>query len=258
MTAFIQIGDTHFGTTVDFVFRKASPFAKTMQLVEAIKALPRQPDFVMHTGDVVEFADEDAGYQLAQTVLDTLDCPVYFATGNHDRAARLRRWMTFGEKEDLAADKLFYRFAVGDEEFLVLDGRGRDKIDPEGMMSAEQLDYLKTVPTTGNPLTVFLHFPVHPVGSEWIDSGMLLQNGAALHLALLPLRERLRGVFHGHLHQTMQIMRDGITYTCVASGFRQFRFWRAGEEDVADYGSAEGFNWVDCADGQTVVRRFSV
>ncbi len=257
MTAFVQIGDTHFGATRETMFRNANPYDAAVRLVEAINRLPRRPDFVMHTGDLVDSPDEDAAYQLAQTVMSQLDCPVYYATGNHDRAAKLRQWMTFGAREDLAQDALFYRFAVAEHEFLVLDGRGPDEIDPEGVISAEQLAYLHAIPKTGRPLTIFVHYAVHPVGTDWLDNGMLLQNGLALHTALLPLRERLRGVFHGHLHQGMHVVRDGITYTCVQSGFRQFQFWRPNDDEVVDETIAAGFNWVDCANGQTVVRRFS-
>jgi 3',5'-cyclic AMP phosphodiesterase CpdA len=258
MTSFVQIGDTHFGETPDFIARNANPYAAAVRLVNAINQLPQRPDFVIHTGDVVDSADETAAYRLAQTVLAELGCPVYYATGNHDRAAMLRQWMSFGEKVDLAADVLFYRFSIGDEAFLVLDGRAADVIDPAGIISAEQLNYLQSLPPAGNPLTLFIHFPALPVGSAWIDNAMLLQNGSALHRALLPLRARLRGVFHGHLHQGMHVMRDGITYTCVPSGFRQFQFWHRQGDEIADYTMAQGFNWVNCAAGQTIVRRMTI
>ena len=54
-------------------------------------------------------------------------------------------------------------------------------------------------------------------------------DGEDVHQALLPARERMRGVFYGHVHQTMQTVRDGILYVAVASTFAQFSSWPTDE-----------------------------
>lgn len=253
MTTFVQISDTHFGSTRETLMRGANPFEQTRRAIAQINALPVQPDFVIHTGDLVDDADDDAAYKVAAEALADLTAPVYFVTGNHDRSAKLKQFMTFGPHTTLG-DGLFYSFTVNDEQFIVLDGRGADEIDPAGVVSAEQIKYLHSLPSAGNPLSLFIHFPLFPIGSPWADEAMMLQNGQSLHEVLLPLRGRLRGVFHGHLHQSLHITRDGIAYSVAPSLLRQFQFWIPPSGEIVNHDAPAAFNWVNCMNQQTVVR----
>ncbi|MEZ4594660.1 MAG: metallophosphoesterase [Chloroflexota bacterium] len=254
---FVHISDSHIGPTAVYSRHghQSQPCAE--RAVEIINNLPITPDFVMHTGDVVTEPDVRS-YERAAAIFGQLNVPIYFATGNHDRARDLQRYMTMGPRQPLSSnlDVLSYAFEVKGYRFLVLDARGPDEIDPHGVLPPAQLDLLRAeATTTGPPLSVFLHFPALPLNSIWMDAYMLVINGEQLHKALLPARNRLRGVFYGHIHQSMQTMRDGIVYTAVPSLFSQFFAWPNDTIVREDPDYPPGFNFVHLLPDQTIIHQ---
>lgn len=253
---FVHISDTHIGPTGDYRRHGYAPLRCVEKLVDIINELPQRPDFVIHTGDVVS-DPSDAAYALASAVFARLEVPIYYVTGNHDNSADIHHFLPMGPKSNVTADRdtVSYVFEVRGERFLVLDARGPDEIDPQGILSAEQIALVHSEATpTGPPLTVFCHFPALPMNSPWFDANMLIQNGMDLHQALLPARDRLRGVFHGHVHQPMQTMRDGIVYTCAPSAFAAFNAWPNSIDDaVMDPDFLPGYSFVHLLPGQTIV-----
>jgi 3',5'-cyclic AMP phosphodiesterase CpdA len=253
---FAHITDTHVGPTPDYARHgfQAQPCAE--RLVAVLNALPARPDFVVHTGDVVTEPD-DRSYALAAATFAALDRPLYYVTGNHDTSDDIRRWLPMAEREDLsgATGLLTYAFQVRDQRFLVLDARGPDAIDPQGLLAAEQLAVLDRELADGDgPLTLFCHFPPLPMGVPWIDRTMLIRNGAELHRRLVTARARVTGVFFGHLHQALSFHRDGILYSAAPSAFAQL----SGRPDdrVARVASDEppGYQLVLLAGTQAVTR----
>lgn len=221
---FVHISDTHIGPTKGYERHGFVSYTCTEKLVEIINRLPQKPDFVIHTGDVVTDPHPDSN-RLAADLLGQIEPPIYYTVGNHDTAAALRHY-PMGPKTDLHPTELVYRFEVKGERFLVLDGRAPDELDPHGLISDEQLEIVAAeCGPDGPPLTIFLHFPLWPLNSPWFDENATVINGAELHSLFKKAGSRLRGVFHGHVHQPMQTVRDGILYTCVASAFAQFSAW---------------------------------
>lgn len=254
---FVHMSDTHFGATKSFARHGHVAFPCAQRAVEIINTLPVKPDFVVHTGDVVTQPEPEA-YRLAAEVFAGLNVPIYFVTGNHDSARMIREFLPQAPAEWLVDDPdcLSYRFEVKGYRFLVLDGRGPDRIDPHGIISEEQLVFVREeTQTAGPPLTVFLHFPVVPMHAPWMDANMLLLNGFALHDALLAAGRRLRGVFHGHIHQSMQVSCDGICYTAVPSTFSQFGAWPVDVDVSYDPDYLPGFNFVQLLPEQTIVHQ---
>jgi Icc protein len=254
---FVHVSDTHFGAVKEYGRDHFTPYPCAVKLVEVINSLPVTPDFVVHTGDVATNPDV-AAYALARQVLAGLKVPVYYVTGNHDQARLIREFLPMGPLEWLVSDPevLCYRFGVKGYRFLVLDGRAPDHLDPHGLLSEEQLAVVRQEATAvGPPLTVFIHFPIWPLNSPWMDENMLLLNGDKLHEALLPARKRLRGVFHGHVHQSMQTVRDGIVYTAVPSTYSQFSAWPTDFRANLDPDYPPAFNVVQLLPEQTIVHQ---
>ena len=254
---FIHLSDTHFGPTPEYARQghRSHPYAR--HVVEMINRLPVRPDFVMHTGDVTTHPTPEA-YALAAEVFSALEVPIYYATGNHDTSADIHRYLTMGPKEDCQpdTDTLSYTFSVRGHRFLVLDARGPDEIDPRGLLSPQQLDVLRAEATPdGPPLTIFTHYPAVRLNSPWMDANMLIYNGEAMHQALLPARGRLRGVFFGHIHNSTQILRDGILYCAVASTFAGFTTWPNEEMINADHDAMPAFNFVQLLPDQTIIQQ---
>jgi 3',5'-cyclic AMP phosphodiesterase CpdA len=152
--------------------------------------------------------------------------------------------------------RLSYVFEVNGWRFLVLDARGPDEIDPQGLLADSDLELLaEETALDGPPLTIFVHFPALPLNSPWMDTNMLIMNGEAMHKALLPAHNRLRGVFHGHVHQAMQTVRDGLLYVSAASVFSQFAAWP--DNDTVRYDPAHdpGYNFVHLLPDMTIVHQ---
>jgi hypothetical protein len=89
---------------------------------------------------------------------------------------------------------------------------------------------------------------------------MALQNGERLHAILLKAHARLRGVFFGHIHQNVDIYRDGILYSSVLSSWYQLHSYPGQEKTNVDVAAEPGFNIVTVTSTQTFIRRhrFSV
>ncbi len=254
---FVHISDTHFGPTRGYARHGFRPYPSAVAMVNRINSLPQKPDFIVHTGDVTTDPDP-AAYRLAREVLGRLEAPVYYVVGNHDTAVFIKQYLPMGDRQDLSADAnvLSYAFDVKGYRFVTLDMRGPDEIDPHGQLSPEQLAIAQQeAQPEGPPLVIFLHFPLHPLNSPWMDANMLVLGGDALHRALLPARERLRGVFYGHVHQSMQTLRDGILYVAVASTFAQFTAWPQDLNVTPDPVYPPAFNFVHLLPQQTIVHQ---
>jgi 3',5'-cyclic-AMP phosphodiesterase len=252
---FAIISDTHIGPTANYSRHGYEPLPCARRVVEIVNNLPTKPDFVIHAGDIVTTPDP-AAYQLAAEVLSKIEAPTYFVNGNHDRAQDIHKYFSMGPKQDVTDDPgiLSYTFEVKGYRFLVLDARGPDEIDPHGLLSDAQLDLVRReAAPDGPPLVVFLHYPVLPLNSVWMDAYMLVINGDELHQALLPARERLRAVFYGHVHQPMQTMCDGILYAATASTFAQFSAWPAHAEIEFDPEGLPAYSFVHLLPEQTII-----
>jgi 3',5'-cyclic-AMP phosphodiesterase len=256
--SFVQITDTHFGPDKNYARHNYASWPCARDLVEIINNLPTKPDFVIHTGDVATQPGVDA-YELAAETFANLDMPIYFVVGNHDRAVDIRRYMSAGPCEYLSDEEglLTYRFEVNGIEFLTIDARAPDEMDPHGLLSDRQLALVShELGRSQSPLVLFLHFPVIPVGAPWIDTNALIANGNALHEMLVAARDRLRGVFHGHIHMPAETYRDGVLYSCAASSFANFAAW-PGDPGLKISIEPPGYSFVHLTLDRTVIRHYS-
>ena len=77
---FVQMSDSHIG------FNKppnADARATFREAIAKVKALPHQPDFVIHTGDVSQLSRDDE-FDDAEQMLKEAGLPVFFVPGEHD------------------------------------------------------------------------------------------------------------------------------------------------------------------------------
>lgn len=258
MLTFIHISDTHVRSDGE-LFYGVDPVALLRRFVAHVNAFPQRPDFVLHTGDIANDAGADA-YAAAQDALSDLAVPLTLVNGNHDDRALLRKF--FDAPHDPSGDPgapLDYTFEVNGERFLVLDAHTSAVPQPLGQLSEAQLARVREEATPdGPPLTVLLHYLPFKFGSPWLDANMILTNGIAFHEALLPARERLRGVFFGHLHRSCQIVRDGITYVCAPSLSAGY-LWRPWDETpVHDPDFPPSYSVVQYQGDQVLVHQYTL
>ena len=254
---FVQISDTHIGPTQGYTNHGIASVPALQRLVDRINQLPKKPDFVIHSGDITADPDTVSALQ-AKTILSRLRMPIYYVRGNHDAATDIKTFMEMGPMEDLSSEenRLTYRFEMKGFQFLVLDTMGPLESQPQGYLSSEQLNLLrKEAATDGLPLVVFLHHPVLPLDAPWLDANMLVMNGKEVHEALVAAGDRLRGVFLGHIHQSIQTIRDGVLYVAAPSSVVQFTSWPSDIEIGIQEDEQPGFNFVRLTSEQTMIRQ---
>lgn len=264
MLEVIHISDTHFGPDRSLAIRGANACERSEALVDAINALPFTPDFIVHTGDVANDPDP-AAYDLAAGVLSRLKAPVYYATGNHDEVSMMRAALTFGPLEPLVEDaegRLCYRIAgpAGDRvECFVLDGKVPPAEGPHGHLSDSQIEAVLGRISGTKPVAIFLHYPLTPIGSKWIDEHLLVRNGLAFHRALAAKSGPwLRGIFTGHLHRGLTLFRDGVLQCGVSSPACEFSAGPADESCDFLPGGPLPFHHLTFTAEATFVKDYSI
>lgn len=250
MLRFIHISDTHIGPTPDFTLHGRNTLNHTRALVQHLnEALPFVPDFVLHTGDVTNYFEDEAA-QLAVETLGTLKYPVYYVVGNHDDPNVMRR---FYFNQEPSSEPLYYDFILQDFHFLVLDSRG--KPDPQGYLSEAQLHWFtkKAQNSPARSLVVVVHHLPLQTGNLWYDRDMRIMNEQAFFAALKPFQSRIRGVFFGHIHRPYIGYREGILFSAAPSVAFQFYAWPEMERSQLDNSVGGGYAIVTLTHEQTTV-----
>jgi Icc protein len=256
LLSFVQISDTHISHELDYGREdwRHSALKGAQALVQQVNALPFPVDFVLHTGDVV-YDPEAAAYHKARDILSQIKYPVYYVAGNHDHPAELQH-ILLGNTDILSP--FCYEFEIKGVQFIVLDSNGPAE-PPRGNVIPQQMAWLKELCSKedSRPLLVAVHHNVLRVGSPWLDEVMRIVNGDEVHQTLLLAKDRLRGVFFGHVHQGIHMYRDGILYTSALSSWSQFHAWPGLADTVPDKGAECGFNVISLTDdGTTCVRHW--
>jgi len=262
MIEFIHISDTHFGPTEDLDIRGAIPFDRNVFLVEQINALPFDVDFIVHTGDIVNDPDFGA-YRLAERVLSRLKAPIHYVSGNHDDTNSIKKLMNGAPHDPLPGivDKQAYSFSMGQGVTGVMfDAWVPETEGPHGFLPLDQLAAFEgLLQGTEDKFALFLHYPMIPVGAKWLDEYLLVKNGEQVHQFLRHYRDRLCGVFFGHLHRGLQMYRDGVLYSGVSSPLCSFSASPLEHTCQFNPNCAAPFNHVSISShGTTMVKEYSI
>ncbi len=254
LLTFVHLTDTHIQPTADLNTNTAHPPAnvRAMQAVAQINALPHPVDFVLHTGDVLHDPTVQQDYAAAAAIFAPLKAPIYYLSGNHDVADMLQTGLLGQKVNPLLPGQHF------DLDYQGVQVIGLDSSlprTPHGHIGAEQMAWFETVCRVDDPrpLLVAVHHHVLPIGVPWFDT-MVIDDGVRLHDALVARRARLRGVFHGHIHQDFVTQRDGVTYQSARSTWYQVRTWHGQADMLRDDDPMPGFNLVTMTTRDTFVR----
>jgi len=213
---FVQISDSHIG------FSKAANSdvtATLQQAVAKVNALPQNPAFVLHTGDITQLAKPDE-FDTAHHVLSALHTErVFYVPGEHDVAADngasyLQR---YGKGTSGGG---WHSFDHSGVHFIGLVNVLNLKAGGLGSLGAEQLSWLArdVAPlASSTPIVVFAHIPLWTVYPAWgwgtDDSeqalGLLKRFGSVT-------------VLNGHIHQIMQKVEGHVSFhTAMSTAFPQ-------------------------------------
>ncbi|MAS37789.1 MAG: hypothetical protein CL610_27585 [Anaerolineaceae bacterium] len=260
LLTFIHISDTHLHTdptyTGQFTDVVSRPGVDAM--IRQINALPFDIDFILHTGDVMTDPLTSDEYALARDVLGQLRWPVYYLSGNHDRAQAIQQ-VLMNRPPALITPALNYEFDVNGVQVVCLDSSIPDPTTHHGYISPEQLAWAdqRFAANDDRPLVVGVHHHPLPLNVPWLDK-IVMTNGTDLHRILVKARHRLRGVFYGHIHENVVTVRDGVNYYSALSGWFQTRTWHNQQMAQNEPMHNPGFNVVTLTKQDTFVRFYRV
>jgi 3',5'-cyclic-AMP phosphodiesterase len=211
---FVQISDSHIGFN-----KPANPDVNsTLQAtVDKINALPQQPDFIIHTGDLSHLSKPAEYDTMDQLLKGAKQKQVHYVPGEHDTAiddgkqflerygkgTQGRGWYSFDQKG--------VHF-VGLVNVRALEGLGK--------LGADQLEWLEKdlkAKSASTPVVVFAHIPLWAVYPEW---GWGTEDSAQA----LTYLKRFGSVtvLNGHIHQVMQKVEGNVTFhTAMSTAFPQ-------------------------------------
>jgi 3',5'-cyclic AMP phosphodiesterase CpdA len=212
---FLQISDSHVGFD-----KPANPNAigTLEEAVSKIKALPVQPSFIIHTGDITHLSKpsefDDADRIISQARLD-----VHYVPGEHDvldEDVKLYR-DRYGRGTNGAG---WYSFDANGVHFIGLVNVVDLTAGGLGNLGNEQLEWLEDDlkgRAASTPIVVFAHIPLWSVYPAW---GWGTEDAARA----LEYLKRFGSVtvLNGHIHQIMQKVEGNVTFhTAMSTAFPQ-------------------------------------
>jgi len=212
--SFVQISDSHIGFHQPANDDVAGTLAKT---VAAINALPNQPAFVVHTGDITHLSKVDQ-FDSAKQILGTLRAPLLTLPGEHDviGAEGMKNYFAaFGKKD---AKDGWYSWDQNGIHFIALVNVF--DFETMGLLGQKQLDWLaKDVAgqKSDTPMVVLGHVPLYALYPQW---GWTTDDGFKA-LAMLKRFSSVT-VLNGHIHQIITHTDGNIRFfTAAATAYPQ-------------------------------------
>jgi 3',5'-cyclic AMP phosphodiesterase CpdA len=214
--SFVQISDSHMG------FDKAAnpDVVGTLKAaVDKINALPVQPEFILHTGDISHLSKPSEFDTVDQLLKAASTKDIFFVPGEHDvlNDDGKQYLDRYGKGTQGAG---WYSFDKNGVHFVGLVNVMNLKAGGLGSLGTEQLEWLeKDVKhlSKSTPIVVFAHIPLWSVYPQWgwgtDDSGQAL--GYLKRFGSVT-------VLNGHIHQTMQKVEGNVTFhTATSTAFPQ-------------------------------------
>jgi Icc protein len=206
---FVQISDSHIG-----FHQAANPdVAGTLQMaVDAINAMPSQPAFVVHTGDITHLSTPQQ-FDDARAILSRLKAPLIALPGEHDVIGNdFATYLSNFKIPHATAQGWASWNASGVHYVVLLNVFNFEKM---GLMGADQLDWLaKDLAGLAHstPIVVFTHVPLYALYPDW---GWTTEDGTKA-MALLAPFERVT-VLNGHIHQIVTHQEGNIRFASAAA-----------------------------------------
>jgi 3',5'-cyclic-AMP phosphodiesterase len=200
--SFVQISDSHIGFNKEGINTDVAGTLK--EAIARINALPEQPDFILHTGDLTHLADAEEFDTLDQLLKGLKTKQVFFVPGEHD---------VTGDNGKLYLDRFgknskgsgWYSFDQRGIHFIGLVNVMDIQQNGLGSLGQDQLAWLADDlkdRSSETPIVVFAHIPLWEVYPQW---GWGTDDGAQA----LSYLKRFGSVtiLNGHIHQTMKKSR---------------------------------------------------
>jgi 3',5'-cyclic AMP phosphodiesterase CpdA len=213
---FVQISDSHIG----FDKPANTDVTATLQAaIDRINAMPQEPDFLLHTGDLSHLSKPGEFDTLDQLLKGAKSKQVFYVPGEHDVALDNGQQFLarYGKGTQGAGWQSFDHKGV---HFVGLVNVMNLKAGGLGILGPEQLQWLEDdlrSRSASTPIVVFAHVPLWTVYPEW---GWGTEDSAQA----LGYLKRFGSVtvLNGHIHQIMQKVEGNVTFhTAMSTAFPQ-------------------------------------
>lgn len=213
---FIQISDSHIGFN-----KPANPdvLGTLHATLEKINAMPTNPSFILHTGDLSHLAQADEFDTLDQVLKAAKTEKIFYVPGEHDVLNGNNKLFLERYGKDTKGDG-WYSFDSHGVHFVGLVNVVNTAEGGLGVLGNDQLkwleDDLKGL-SSSTPVVVFAHIPLWTIYPQW-GWGTRDSTEALSYLK----RFGSVTVLNGHIHQTMQKIEGNITFhTATSTAFPQ-------------------------------------
>jgi 3',5'-cyclic AMP phosphodiesterase CpdA len=213
----VQLSDTHIRLPGKLAYRRVDTAKYLAAAVTHVNALDPQPDVVLMTGDLVDFA-LPGEYEHLAALIAPLKAPVFLVPGNHDDRDPMRQGFT-AHAYLPRSGRLNYTIEDRPVRIVALD----TLIPREGggEVSAEGLDWLDRTlaaePT--KPTLVAMHHPPFRTGISFMDGHGL--RDAEKFAAVIARHPQVERIVAGHLHRSIQCRVGGTVATTCPSPAHQ-------------------------------------
>jgi Icc protein len=214
--SFVQVSDSHIGFSKPFAPDVSATFREAMG---KIAAMPKKPDFIIHTGDVSQLS-KDEQFDEADQIIRSAGVPVFHTPGEHDvlDEGQGKAFLDRYGKGTKGAG--WYSFNHAGVHFVTLVNVVNLKAGGLGSLGPEQLAWLKddlAAHGPSTPIVVFAHIPLWALYPDWGWG----TDESAQALALLK-RFGSVTVLNGHIHQVQQKVEGHVAfYTADSTAFPQ-------------------------------------
>jgi 3',5'-cyclic AMP phosphodiesterase CpdA len=216
--SFLQISDSHIGFSKD----ANKDVTETFKIaLDRINAMPTQPAFLIHTGDISQLSKPEEFDTFDQVLKSCKTKDVFYVPGEHDvinDGGKLFRERYLKSVEGKGSG--WYSFNKNGVHFIGLVNVLNLQAGGLGQLGDEQLEWLEDDVkglSAETPIVVFAHIPLWAVYPKWgwgtDDSqralGYLKRFGSVT-------------VLNGHIHQVLQKVEGNVTFhTAMSTAFPQ-------------------------------------
>jgi 3',5'-cyclic AMP phosphodiesterase CpdA len=217
---FVQISDSHMGF---HVAPNPDPAATLGEAIAKIKAMPVEPAFLVHTGDISHLSKPEQ-WDTADQVIKGANKQVYYIPGEHDVADENNGQLYLERYGKGTQGRGWYSFDAGGVHFVALINvfNFNPGFKSAGLaeLGNEQLEWLeKDVAhrSASTPIVVLAHLPLWTIYADWgwgtSDSGRAF--GYLKRFGSVT-------VLNGHIHQIIQKVEGNMTlHTAASTAFPQ-------------------------------------
>ena len=216
----LQITDPHLfsDTTKDLL--GVNTYASFQAVLDEIQAEMQTQssnfDAILATGDLIQ-DHQSEGYLHFAEMIRPLAKPVFWLEGNHDQQPQMS--LQLGKFDYIRPEKQIF----AGEHWQILMLNSQVATAPSGYLSKGQLAWLNQK-LSENPerfTLVVLHHNILFTHSAWLDQHSLKNSDTLAEI--LALYPNVKAILHGHIHQEVDAIWNGIRILSTPSTCIQFK-----------------------------------